>query len=274
MLVGTDWVKANLDNPQIAIVDIGTADEYARGHIPGARLIEPEKLIVNAAWVHDDLPSMRQLNRAITESGIANAQRIVIYSREPLLATRAFFTLDYAGLGNRIALVDGGFPKWNAEKQSVETGKPQPYTPVAFRGKENLNVFMHRLILKHRVAAMSVRLIDARPLSQYEGEEAGKDIDFPGHIPTAKCLPWNANLETLDNGVVVLRAPTTLREVYNRLGVNESTRPVVYCRTGMEASMTYFVLRYLGYSPALYDGSYVEWNTSGMAPIERKIASK
>ena len=35
---------------------------------------------------------------------------------------------------------------------------------------------------------------------------------------------------------------------------------IVYCRTGMQASMTYFVLRYLGYEATLYDGSYVEWS--------------
>ena len=35
---------------------------------------------------------------------------------------------------------------------------------------------------------------------------------------------------------------------------------ITYCRSGMEASMTYFVLRYLGFDPSLYDGSFVEWS--------------
>ncbi len=30
-----------------------------------------------------------------------------------------------------------------------------------------------------------------------------------------------------------------------------------------EASMTYFVLRYLGYDAALYDGSFIEWSNAG-----------
>lgn len=38
---------------------------------------------------------------------------------------------------------------------------------------------------------------------------------------------------------------------------------IVYCRTGMQASVTYFVLRYLGYDVSLYDGSFLEWSNSG-----------
>jgi len=44
---------------------------------------------------------------------------------------------------------------------------------------------------------------------------------------------------------------------------------VVYCRTGVEASMTYFVLRYLGFRPALYDGSFVDWNKT--EPVARAM---
>jgi 3-mercaptopyruvate sulfurtransferase SseA len=31
----------------------------------------------------------------------------------------------------------------------------------------------------------------------------------------------------------------------------------------MQASMTYFVLRYLGYDVSLYDGSFIEWSNAG-----------
>jgi len=34
---------------------------------------------------------------------------------------------------------------------------------------------------------------------------------------------------------------------------------VTYCRVGMMASHSYFVLKYLGYDVAMYDGFFREW---------------
>ncbi|MBV9067874.1 MAG: hypothetical protein JO093_14215 [Acidobacteria bacterium] len=45
--------------------------------------------------------------------------------------------------------------------------------------------------------------------------------------------------------------------------MRRKTTNIVYCRTGMQASMTYFVLRYLGYDASLYDGSFIEWSKAG-----------
>ena len=45
-------------------------------------------------------------------------------------------------------------------------------------------------------------------------------------------------------------------------GVDENAIVITYCRTGMEASVTYFVLRYLGRDVTLYDGSFIEWSAA------------
>jgi thiosulfate/3-mercaptopyruvate sulfurtransferase len=42
---------------------------------------------------------------------------------------------------------------------------------------------------------------------------------------------------------------------------------IVYCRTGMDASVPYFVLRSLGYDVSLYDGSFVEWSRDRSLPV-------
>jgi 3-mercaptopyruvate sulfurtransferase SseA len=55
--------------------------------------------------------------------------------------------------------------------------------------------------------------------------------------------------------------------MYERLGVVRGTSVISYCRTGVEASMTYFVLRYLGLDPTLYDGSFVEWSRDADTPV-------
>jgi len=54
-----------------------------------------------------------------------------------------------------------------------------------------------------------------------------------------------------------------LRAIYERAGVSAITANIIYCRTGMQASVDYFVLKYLGYDAILYDGSFIEWSKAG-----------
>ena len=65
-----------------------------------------------------------------------------------------------------------------------------------------------------------------------------------------------------------------LRAQYTDLGATLDSRLVVYCRTGVEASMPYFVLRSLGYDVVLYDGSYTEWAGDPNTPVVRSAARR
>jgi 3-mercaptopyruvate sulfurtransferase SseA len=108
------------------------------------------------------------------------------------------------------------------------------------------------------------------------GDRAGYDA---GHIPGAVLVEMSSLLVQRDGipnelppvsaleGVFTgaLRPADELRTLYERVGVSRESVNVVYCRTGMQASVTYFVLKYLGYDAVLYDGSYVEWSNAGEA---------
>lgn len=268
LLVTTSWLADHAADTNVVVIDVTTPQEYVQGHIPGARLIDQKDLILNhkAMGFSDDLPSTRTLERVFTRAGIADAQHIVIYSRDPLLATRAFFTLDYLGYGNRIAILDGGFPKWTAENRHVTTEAPV-YAAVPFKIERNRAALITKGEVKNLLKMKDVVLIDARMPKEFVGTEPGKGVTVSGHIPTAKCVPCSANLEFNDQQITVYKSEADLRGMYTSLTPAESRKIVVYCRTGLEASMTYFVLRYLGYQPALYDGSYVDWNKT--EPVAR-----
>ncbi|MGZ5494887.1 MAG: sulfurtransferase, partial [Thermoanaerobaculia bacterium] len=106
----------------------------------------------------------------------------------------------------------------------------------------------------------------ARPVTGYHGEVAGEGVDRAGHIPGAFNVPWERNLTgTTDDAV--FRKAEELRGLYDAYKVTKSTTVIAYCRTGVEASMTYFVLRYLGFDPTLYDGSFVEWSNDAGTPV-------
>ncbi|HEX6158905.1 MAG TPA: rhodanese-like domain-containing protein, partial [Thermoanaerobaculia bacterium] len=105
----------------------------------------------------------------------------------------------------------------------------------------------------------SLVLLDARSPEQFSGVEAGEGVAHPGRIPGAVNVPFALNLD----GTGSLRSVADLRTLYHQAGVSPDSANIVYCRTGMQASLTYFVLRYLGYDATLYDGSFIEWSNAG-----------
>jgi thiosulfate/3-mercaptopyruvate sulfurtransferase len=43
---------------------------------------------------------------------------------------------------------------------------------------------------------------------------------------------------------------------------------VAYCHIGQQATVVYFVARYLGYDARLYDGSWEDWSAHTELPAE------
>ncbi len=62
----------------------------------------------------------------------------------------------------------------------------------------------------------------------------------------------------------VLRPEAELRRMYAQLNARAYQPLVTYCRTGMQSSFDYFVAKYLGYEPSMYDASFYEWSQKNL----------
>lgn len=264
MLVSTDWVDQHRGDPLTVIVEVGKRADYDAGHIPGARFIAREEIVADCDGLPNELAPTETLVNAFERAGVGDSKLMVIYSREPLLATRTWFTLDTLSHGSRAAIVDGGWQKWTLEKRATSTVSPtvvrapftiaeRPYTVTKFADVSDL-------VRRRGKLPEKLLLIDARPSLYFSGEMRGAGIKRAGHIPDAVNIPWTANLASEESPV--LRSVAELRQLYANAGVTRDAIVIAYCRTGMEASMTYFVLRYIGYDVSLYDGSFIEWSAS------------
>lgn len=261
MLVSPDWLQRRLGT--VTVLHVGDAESYKARHIPGAALIETSSLLVQRGDAPNELPAVDALERVFRAAGVNASGRIVVYSIDPLHAARAWFTLDYLGQARRVSLLDGGLEKWMAAGYAVSTevtppcagsfdARPVPQTVIRLAA-------MREVVRVREQVGTRLTLIDARPPEQFSGEEAGAGVPRPGHIPGAVNVPMALNLDA--GGA--LRSVADLRAIYHRAGVTRRSTNIVYCRTGMQASLTYFVLRYLGYDATLYDGSFVEWSNAG-----------
>lgn len=257
-LVSPAWLETNLDNPYVVVVEVGSGAE--RPHIPGARFVSIDSIVKRTGWPPDDLPPVGELRRVFENAGIDDQSRIILYGDSPAFATRAWFTLEYLGLGDRVAILDGGFKRWTDEKRPVSM-KRVPRLP------KTLTVYPD----PNRIASLTevsesnpnTIVIDARSAYEFHGFRRGVNVARRGHIPGAECSPSSTNFAR--NGSFLPEA--ALRAKYEKLVPDRHSRVIVYCRTGMDASVPYFVLRSLGYDVALYDGSYAEWSRDRSLPV-------
>jgi len=261
MLVSADWLQRRLGS--VTLLHIGDAAGYGASHIPGAVLVEMSSLLVQRDGTPNELPPIDALERVFRTAGVNARERIVIYSSDPLLAARAWFTLDYLGQGSRASLLDGGMAKWIAAGYTTSTTPAQP-KPGSFEARPVPQAVtrlaaMRELVQLRDQLGPNFVLLDARSPAQFDGGEAGADVSRAGHIPGAVNIPYASNLD----GTGGFKSVYDLRLLYHQAGVTRDSANIVYCRTGMQASMTYFVLKYLGYDASLYDGSFIEWSKSG-----------
>ena len=262
MIVSTDWLAANIDNPNVRVLDVTTLAEYTKGHIDGALFLNVNGLMARRGEIPDELPSVAKLEELFRDAGVKPGDRIILTSNDPLLATRAYFTLDYLGWGDHAAVLDGGNAQWTIEKRPLRTAI-KAVKPGEFSAIVNRSTVISRDQLKELLASGEpVVLLDARDPQHFLGHKKGAEVDHGGHIAGATCLPATSNL-TKPGKARAFKTPEQLEQIYASLNItSRDERIVVYCRTGVEASMNYFVLRYLGFRPTLYDGSFVEWNKS------------
>ena len=264
MLVSTAWLAEHLNDPKLVILQVSANRiAYDAGHIPGARFIPLSDLVVTRNGVPNELPETPALQKVLEAAGVADDSHVVLYGDTSVLpATRAYFTLDYLGHGGHASLLDGGLGKWNAEKRTVTKDLPsvapgrltphvQPGTLMQFEQVSELS--------RQSGTPQSAVLLDVRSAADFSGEKGS-------HIPNSINANWVDNqLSPQDQ---TLKPEAELRKIYDGLGIKPNVSVVTYCNSGMQASESYFTLKYLGYDVKLYDGSMSEWTLKG-APVAK-----
>lgn len=269
LLVSTDWLAARLGQPGIVVLHV-TRDpaSYRHGHIPGARLLLWDQFTVVRDGIPNELPPPEILARTFGALGVSDTTRVVLYGDPPgLVAARAFFTLDYLGHGERAALLDGGLEKWRAEGRPVSQQEEPPPTPGQLTPRPRRRAIVDFAFVRRLAEAgdPTVLLLDTRPPDEYTGERASGNPARRGHIPGAVNFYWPAALASRE--MPLIKPPAELLRLFEQVGARPGRRIVTYCGSGVQASLVYFLARYLGYDVALYDGSIAEWSRHAEAPL-------
>src|SRR5205814_1877384 len=108
--------------------------EFAQAHIPGAVFFDIDEIADTSSPLPHMLPTARTFARRVGALGIGTRDLVVVYdTRGVVSAARVWWTFR-AFRHERVAVLDGGFPKWRAEGRPVQSGFAAP-TPRRFAAR-------------------------------------------------------------------------------------------------------------------------------------------
>ena len=267
-LVSTEWLASHLNDPDLAIIHVGRMEGYKSGHISGAVLLSSQKLYRNIpGGLSHQVPDLEDLKQMMVNLGVTGSTRIVLYFEDVRFASstaRAYLTLAWLGLGNRVSLLDGGLPNWRAEKGSISSEIKKP-PPGHIKPELKENLLVDKKWLKNNLTDPKVVIIDSRPEPAYTG--AYKDLRFKrhGHISSSYNLPFFTLLES--KLPFTFKNKKELQGMFENLGIKPDSIVVTYCDTGVWSSLVWFAAAYLGYDARFYDGSFQEWSQDTTLPV-------
>jgi thiosulfate/3-mercaptopyruvate sulfurtransferase len=275
-LVSTEFLAAHLNDPSICIVDgsfkmpgvTPTAEEdYRKQHIPGAVFFDINAVTDHANTLPHMLPLPEEFAAEMGRLGIGDDQRIVVYDSAGLMsAARVWWMLRVFG-HDKVAVLDGGLPKWLAEgRRPVEARIPNP-APRRFRASFNGELVRSKAQIRANLASRNEQVLDARAAPRFAGSVAESwPGRRPGRIPGSFNLPYD---RLTDPATKTLLPPERLRDLFAASGIDLARPVVTSCGSGVTACALAFGLHLLGYpAVAVYDGSWAEWGLPGDTPVE------
>jgi len=274
-IVSTAWLAKELGAPDLRVVDASwylpqqkrdAKAEYAAQHIPGAVYFDIDLISDSSIPLPHMLPSSEQFARQIGELGIGDGDRVVCYDGMGLFsAARAWWMLRVMGHTN-VAVLDGGFPKWLAEKRPAEAGRAQPQ-PRRFTPRPDKRLIRSIEQVRDNLNTRRDQVLDARARGRFKGTEPEPRPGVrSGHIPGAANLPYN---ELLNPKTGTILPKDQLIERFEAEGIDLSKPVVTSCGSGVTASALALGLYLIGRTDtAVYDGSWSEWGARTDTPVE------
>jgi thiosulfate/3-mercaptopyruvate sulfurtransferase len=221
---------------------------YLEGHIPGASFLNVERDLSappgDAEGGRHPLPPVGDFARAAGAAGIGSGVFVVAYDQGMTGgAARLWWLLRHFGHDDVAVLA--GLAAWagplRSGEEEIEAARFDP------RPRDDDTVTADELL--PRLGRDGLVLLDARAPERYRGE--AEPIDpVAGHIPGARNLPYTETAQLPDDLL------STEDEI------------VVYCGSGITASVDVLALERAGVHAKLYPGSWSEWSGRGL-PVER-----
>jgi len=266
-LVSTGWLSNNLN--KVKIIDASwhlaknrnAIEEYNKKHLKNAIFFDLDKNSNKKKNLPHDhfLPAIKDHEKSISEMGILNTDRIIIYCYSDLISScRAWFQFLYFGHDPKlVSVLNGGMKKWKLEGRKV-TNLKNKIIHSKYKARENNNMIKIKSQIEKNIKNKEFIVLDARSKNRFLGLEPEPRPGIKsGSIEGSKSLPLSELVNTKNNTFLDKKK---LKSIFNLNGIS-TNRIVMSCGSSVSASSLALAYSIINddYMAKIYIGSWTEY---------------
>ena len=276
-LIEIDWLKKNLNNPEIKIIDgtwhmpgsgINGFDIFKEKHIPNAIFIDLDEV----SDINSDLPHMmpdeNYFSEKISSLGISNNDHLIIYDMYGMFSAARIWFMFKAFGHNNISLLNGGFPAWLDSGGEV-SNKINNLKTTIYKGKLNKLLIADYQQVLENLTNQKYLVLDARSPERFSGiSEEPRPGMKSGHIPKSKNLYFN---DLIDQDTKKFIKKEEIENLIKKSGIDINKDIICSCGSGVTACIIKFAIELISKNKniKIYDGSWSEWGVVEDSPCEK-----